>query len=208
MGAMSPALSPFTVAIYTGSAPGSSPVFAEATALAVRAIIARGLGVVYGGGKVGLMGVVADTTLAAGGSVTGVMPRSLVDGEIAHTGLTELEIVADMHERKARMAALAGAFIAFPGGSGTLEELFEVWTWQQLGLHHNPVALFNVDGFWDPLLAAIDAMVSTGFIAARYREALIVDADIESLLDRVDAWQPPAAKWPAPAADPAVPEIS
>lgn len=183
------------ITVFTGSASGNSPVFAERTAQLARALAERGIGVVYGGGKVGLMGVLADAAITAGGSVHGVMPRSLVDGEIAHEGLATLDVVADMHERKLRMGELADAFVALPGGAGTLEELFEVWTWQQLGIHAKPVALFDVDGYWRPLLAALEGMSAHGFLSSQFLASLVVADTTEGLLAKLAAWTPPRAKW-------------
>lgn len=184
-----------TVAVFMGSAFGNSPDFSQAAASFARTAATAGTTIVYGGGKVGLMGVVADSALAAGGAVHGVIPQALVDGEIGHTALTHLDVVADMHTRKNRMAELADGFIALPGGAGTLEELFEVWTWQQLGLHAKPVALYNVQGFWQPLLAMIDQMVATGFISPRFRESLIVGEDPAVLLEEMAHWRPQTPKW-------------
>jgi uncharacterized protein (TIGR00730 family) len=186
------------VAVFTGSALGNTPKFAQAAEVFARAVATAGTSIVYGGGEVGLMGVVADSALDAGGTVHGVIPQNLVDGEIGHSGLTQLDVVADMHTRKRRMAELADGFIALPGGAGTLEELFEVWTWQQLGLHTKPVALYDVDGFWQPLVAMIDQMVSNGFISARFRESLIVSDEPVALLAEMAGWRPQAPKWAGP----------
>ncbi|SEO16965.1 TIGR00730 family Rossman fold protein [Cryobacterium luteum] len=186
------------VAIFTGSAFGYSPVFAEGAAALARALADQGIGIVYGGGDVGLMGVVATEALSRGGAVIGVMPGSLVDRELAHPGLTRLEIVESMHERKARMAELSEAFIALPGGTGTLEEFFEVWTWQQLGIHTKPVALYNIDGFWGPLIAAIDASVDAGFLRPAYRAARIISDNAQDLLDQLKIWKPAPQKWHEP----------
>ena len=169
------------VAVFTGSSMGP-----ESHRLAVarfgRELAEAGVGIVYGGARVGLMGVVADAALAAGGEVFGVMPQHLVDLEIAHGGLTRLDIVATMHERKARMADLADAFVALPGGAGTMEEVFEVWTWGQLGLHHKPTALLDLDGFYRPLLEQIQTMTDTGYLAPSYRDSLGVVTDAETFL--------------------------
>ena len=181
--------------LFTGSSPGRDPRYAAAVRDLAAEQAGRGDGVVYGGGRVGLMGEVADAALAGGGEVLGVMPQALVDGEIAHPGLTRLEVVADMHERKLRMGELGDGFVALPGGAGTLEELFEVWTWQQLAIHAKPVALYDVGGFWRPLLAMVDHMVAEGFLAPAYRDALVVADTPAQLLDALDAWQAPAAKW-------------
>ena len=187
------------IAVFTGSA---APVerHRDTAAAFARDLAAAGVGVVYGGGKVGLMGVVADAALAAGGEVLGVMPQHLVDREIAHAGLTRLDVVASMHERKARMAELADAFVALPGGAGTLEELFEVFTWGQLGLHAKPVALLDLDGFYDPLLAQLRAMAEQGYLAPENLCALGVVGDARALLDFVAAYEPPRRKWAAPGA--------
>ena len=162
------------VAVYCGSANGSNPAFcAEATALG-NAIAAAGLGLVYGGANVGLMGAVADAVLAGGAEVIGVLPEVLAGKEIAHAGLTALEMVATMHERKARMAALADAFLVLPGGYGTLDELMEAVTWAQLGLHAKPCILINTAGYWDGLLAFLDSTVTAGFLKAENRQLLLV----------------------------------
>jgi len=165
------------VAVYCGSADGTNPAFlAEARALG-SAIAAAGLGLVYGGANVGLMGAVADTALAGGAEVIGVLPAVLEGREIAHTGLTRLELVPTMHERKARMAALADAFLVLPGGYGTLDEMLEAVTWAQLGLHANPVILINTAGYWDGLLAFLDTTVAAGFLKQKNRELLRVAAN-------------------------------
>ncbi|MGO2111179.1 MAG: TIGR00730 family Rossman fold protein [Pseudoclavibacter sp.] len=186
---------PRAVTVFTGSATGTRPAYAEAVVELAHALAGRGIGLVYGGGDVGLMGRVADAALEAGGSVTGVMPQSLVDGEITHSGLTSLEVVADMHERKLRMGELGEAFVALPGGVGTLEEFFEVWTWQNLGFHAKPVALYDVEGFWQPLIATLDRLVDDGFLEARYRDALIVASTPDELFDAWSRWAAPPPKW-------------
>ncbi|MBF4514109.1 TIGR00730 family Rossman fold protein [Plantibacter sp. VKM Ac-2885] len=183
------------ITVFTGSALGNLPEYADETAKLARAVAAAEVGVVYGGGRVGLMGVLADAALEAGGTVHGVMPRALVDREIAHTNLTHLDVVPDMHARKLQMADLGDAFVALPGGAGTLEELFEVWTWQQLGVHSKPIALYDIGGYWQPLLTALDAMTSQGFLAERFRASLIVERTPSSLLQSLDAWVPQPAKW-------------
>lgn len=155
----------------------------------------KGIRVVYGGAHIGTMGVVADAALAAGGDVVGVIPESMVDREIAHTGLTELHIVADMHERKALMAKFSDAFIALPGGAGTLEELFEVWTWTQIGVHSKPIGLLDVGGFYRPLRAMVDHMVDEGFLRREYRDALVVETDPERLLAALREQHAPVDKW-------------
>ncbi|WP_372698855.1 TIGR00730 family Rossman fold protein [Arthrobacter sp. JSM 101049] len=186
---------PGNIVVFTGSKTGDGEVYRQAAARLGAGLARRGLGVVYGGGHVGLMGQVADAALEAGGQVSGVITQALVDGETAHRGLTRLEIVNTMHERKERMAALGDAFVALPGGAGTLEEFFEAWTWQHLGIHAKPVALFNVDGFWDPLLAMIDQMVERRFLASTYRDALITSSDPDDLLERMASWTAPERKW-------------
>ena len=186
---------PLRVAVFTGSTPGTEPHFAEAAAHLARALAAAGVGVVFGGGRVGLMGIVAESALARGGEVIGVMPKGLVSSELAHQDLARNEIVDDMHARKHRMASLTDAFVALPGGLGTLEELFEVWTWLNLGIHEKPVALYNVDGYWNPLLDMVDAMVDRGFVAPRHRDALIVADSPEDLFEQLSYWEAPARKW-------------
>ena len=159
-------------------------------------LASRGIGLVYGGGNVGLMGVIADAVLAAGGDVIGVIPQSLADREIAHTGITDLRIVDSMHTRKAMMADLSDAFIAMPGGVGTFEEFFEAVTWTQLGLHRKPCGLLNVGGFYSPLEAFIDQAVAEGFIRPIHRAAIVVDSDPVRLLDRLRTIElPDVPKW-------------
>jgi hypothetical protein len=151
---------------------------------------------VYGGGNIGLMGVVADAVLAAGGEAIGVIPRGFVEKEVAHDGLSDLRIVSSMHERKAMMADLADAFVALPGGLGTLEEMFETWTWGQLGLHAKPCGLLDVAGYYGPLLAFLDHAVAEGFIKPRHRALLLAERDPGALLDRLAAFRPPRIeKW-------------
>ncbi|RUQ22675.1 TIGR00730 family Rossman fold protein [Kocuria sp. HSID16901] len=183
------------VTAYTGSATGFDPVYSEAVRRLGVAFAQRGIGLVYGGGKVGLMGVLADAVMTGGGTVTGVMPRALADAEIAHDGLSDLEIVQDMHQRKHRMAEVGDAFIALPGGAGTLEELFESWTWQHLGLHTKPVALYNVNGFWNPLLDLLDHMVEEGFLRPELCESLVVESEPAPLLEALIGWNPTTPKW-------------
>ena len=185
------------VAVFTGSQSG--PPSHRSAAAAFAADLARaGVGLVYGGGHVGLMGVVADAALEAGGEVVGVIPQHLVDDELAHPGLPRLEVVASMHERKARMADLSDAFVALPGAAGTLEELFEAWTWGMLGLHDKPTALFDVDGFWQPLLGQLQRMVDDGYLDAVRLDALGVVTDAKGLLAFVEGYEHPPRKWSAP----------
>jgi uncharacterized protein (TIGR00730 family) len=184
------------VCVYCGSSPGDRPDYADLARELGRTLAARGLGLVYGGGHVGLMGTLADAVLAAGGEVTGIIPQRLVDAEVAHHGLTSLEIVGSMHERKARMAELADAFIALPGGFGTLDELFEILTWAQLGLHGKPCGLIDFDGYYTPLVAWADSAVRAGFVRPAHRKLLMVDTDIACLLDRLADHDPtPLSKW-------------
>jgi len=171
------------VCVFCGSSLGARPEYADAARTFGRLLGEQGVGLVYGGARAGLMGVVADAALAAGGEAIGVIPRSLVDREIAHTGLSQLRVVSSMHERKATMAELSDAFVALPGGLGTLEELFEVWTWAQLGIHRKPIALLDVNDFYMPLTAFLDHAVDEGFIKTPNRSALIVKADPDGLLD-------------------------
>jgi|SRR5690625_398601 len=178
------------VTVFTGSRPGNTPAYVTAVETFAHALADQNLGVVFGGGNVGLMGVLADTALAAGTEVFGVMPESMLAAEIPHQQLTELEIVPDMHARKQRMAQLGDAFVTLPGGIGTLEEFFEIWTWQQLSLHTKPVALFNVAGFWDPLLAMIKHTADEGFVRHSFTDALIVEDDPFALLQALKSWRP------------------
>lgn len=185
-----------SVCVFCGSNSGARPAYAESAAGLGRTIAGRGLRLVYGGAKVGLMGVLADAALAAGGSVTGVIPAALIAREIAHAGLTELHTVQSMHERKQLMSDLADGFIALPGGAGTLEELFEIWTWGQLGHHRKPVGILNVEGFFDPLLAFLDRQADETFMRREHRDMMMVETDPNRLLDRFDAYDAPVvAKW-------------
>ena len=172
------------ICVFTGSRHGARSEYAEAAKRLGRELVARGYGLVYGGGKVGLMTVIADTVLELKGHVTGVIPSSLVSKEVAHLGLTALRVVDSMHERKALMAELSDGFIAMPGGIGTMEELFEVLSWAQLGLHDKPCALLNVAGYYDPLLRFLDLGVAQGFIKPKHRELLLEESDSARLLDR------------------------
>ena len=186
------------ICVFCGSSPGRGDGYREAAAGLGRLLGERGIGLVYGGATAGTMGVVADAALLAGGEVFGVIPQALVDREIAHTGLTELHVVKSMHKRKAMMADLADGFIALPGGAGTLEELFEVWTWAQLGLHTKPLGLLDVAGFYEPLAAMLDHMVEEGFLAATYRDMVARESDPVALLDRLTTYRPPGHKWSRP----------
>jgi uncharacterized protein (TIGR00730 family) len=170
------------VCVYCGSSPGANPVYAEATRKLAGALAGRGIRVVYGGASVGLMGTLADSVLEAGGEVVGVIPQALVEREIAHPRLSELHVVTSMHERKALMVELAEAFVALPGGIGTLEELIEVYTWNQLGLHDKPLGLLNVAGYFDGLAAFLDHAVEERFLPASQRAVLVSEAEPEALL--------------------------
>ena len=173
------------VCVFCGSSPGTRPGYRAAAEKVGQTFAERGIELVYGGASAGTMGVLADATLAAGGRVTGVIPRALVEREIAHSGLSDLRVVADLHERKATMASLADAFLVLPGGAGTLEELFEVFTWAQLGLHRKPIGLLDVEGYWQPLVALMDHMVGERFVRPEYRDALLVESEPEVLLGRL-----------------------
>jgi uncharacterized protein (TIGR00730 family) len=174
------------VCVYAGSQSGSRPEYAAAAQALARQLSAAGLGIVYGGGKVGLMGVLADTAIGLGANVIGVIPRHLEQREVAHRGLSELRVVGSMHERKALMASLAEAFVALPGGIGTLEELTEMLTWAQLGLHHKPCGLLNVCGYYDPLIAFLEGAVREGFLPAANHALLVVERDVEALLGALE----------------------
>lgn len=185
-----------SVCVFCGSNAGNDPRFAEAARAFGALLATEGIALVYGGGHVGLMGVVADAVLANGGKAVGVIPRALWDREVGHRNLTEIHIVETMHERKAKMASLADAFVALPGGLGTLEEIFEVWTWAQLGIHHKPVGFLDVAGFYRLLLEFLDRAVDAGFVRAPFREIAIVDTDPVSLLRRLRGYEPPhVERW-------------
>jgi len=182
--------------VYCGSNPGKSAEFLEAARELARQLIQREICLVYGGASVGIMGEIADTVLAGGGEVIGVIPQALVDKEVSHTGLTELKIVTSMHERKEIMADISDGFIALPGGLGTLEEIFEVLTWAQLGFHHKPCALLNVKGYYDTLTQFLDHAVAEGFVASIHREMLLVEDDPHTLLEIMSTYSAPAVdKW-------------
>ena len=175
------------LAVYCGSSMGTNPAFAATAKALGQEMAARGIGLVYGGGRLGLMGVVADAVLEAGGTAYGVIPQALIDLEVAHVGLTELHIVGSMHERKAMMTDLADAFVAIPGGIGTLDELFEAWSWNALGYHAKPFALLNVDGFWDGMIAFMDNVMASGFMSPARRAQLLVADRIDEAIDKLDA---------------------
>jgi uncharacterized protein (TIGR00730 family) len=174
------------LAVYCGSAAGSQPAFADATRATAAAMVSNRVDLVYGGGRLGLMGLIADSVLAGGGRVYGVIPTALVNLEVAHTGLTELHRVETMHERKAKMTDLADAFLALPGGVGTLDELFEAWSWNALGYHKKPFCLLNVDGFWDDMIGFIDHATGSGFLSAQRRGQLLLASSPQEALELLD----------------------
>ncbi len=187
------------VCVFCGSRPGENPLFTTTARALGELLASRGIGVVYGGANIGVMGALAEGALAAGGEAIGVIPESLLRRELAHQALTELRVVGSMHERKAAMAELSDAFITMPGGIGTLEELFEVWTWAHLGIHAKPLGILNVDGFFDPLRQFIDALVADGFLVPESRELLITSQDAAELIGRLieaAASAPPAPPGP------------
>ena len=189
------------VCVFCGASSGRLPAYADAARAFGAAAAARGLGVVYGGGRVGLMGAVADAALAAGGEVIGVIPQELVDRELAHGGLTELHVVNSLHERKALMADLADGFVALPGGFGTLDELLEQLTWSQLGLHAKPIGLYDVEDYWRPLIALARHATEEGFVRESDLTLIAVGNDAEGLLDRLERLtraERPRAKWAKP----------
>lgn len=184
-----------SIAVYCGSYTGTSPEYMDVARATGAELAKRGYDVVYGGGAVGLMGAVADAALAAGGRVVGVMPQALIDGEIGHKGLTEMHVVRDMHERKAKMADLADGFLTLPGGSGTLEEIAEQWTWGQLGFHKKPCGFLNVREFYTPLHDFIHRTVTEGFTKPEYGQMLIFEKELQPLLTRFEGYVAPAKKW-------------
>jgi uncharacterized protein (TIGR00730 family) len=171
------------IAVFAGSSAGNDPRYVKLAAQVGGELGRRGLGVVYGGGRAGLMGAVAQGALDEGGEVIGVIPRSMVDRELAYIDLTELHVCETMHQRKAMMADRVDAFLALPGGLGTLEEIFEVWTWRQLGFHHKPVGFLNADGFWTPLLDTLHGIAAAGFLAAAALDDVVVGENLETALD-------------------------
>jgi uncharacterized protein (TIGR00730 family) len=184
------------ICVFAGSSAGNDAIYRTTAVELAAALVARRIDLVYGGGCVGLMGVLADAVLARGGQVTGVIPQALVEREVAHRGVTELKIVSSMHERKAAMAALADGFIALPGGFGTLEELFEVLTWGQLGLHSHPCGLLNVAGYFDGMLEFLDHAKGHGFINGAHRGMLLVDVEPGRLIDGFADYRAPVVdKW-------------
>ncbi len=184
------------VCVFCGSNPGNDPAYVAAAETAGRTLAARGIGLVYGGGSVGLMGRVADAVMGAGGEAIGVIPEFLDAAEVAKRDITRLEVTSSMHERKARMAELSDAFLALPGGIGTFEEVFETMTWTQLGVHDKPVGLVDVAGFWAPAAALLDRAVADGFLAEDVRASVVVAPTAADVLDAFGRWQRPAlGKW-------------
>lgn len=184
------------VCVYAGTHVGRDPAYRAAAEALARTLAGAGVGLVYGGGRIGLMGVLADAALAEGGEVIGVIPGVLVEKEGAHDGLLDLRVVGSMHERKALMADLADAFVALPGGTGTLEELIEAFTWTQLGLHRKPCGLLDAGGYYQRLVAFLDHSVAEGFLDARHRATLLVSAEPGDLLERLAAWEgQPGDRW-------------
>jgi len=185
-----------SICIYCGSNPGTRPEFIEQAQRFARMLAKRGIRIVYGGASIGIMGAIADAALAEGGTVIGVIPQSLVDREVAHDGLTQLIVTSSMHERKARMADLSDAFVALPGGIGTLEEIFEIWTWSQLGLHEKPCGLLNIGGYYDSLARFLDETVVNGFLGPGHRSMLLTADTGEGVLSAFEAYEPPSVvKW-------------
>lgn len=183
------------ICVFCGSRPGDDPAFVSAARHVGATFAARGITLVYGGGRVGLMGALADGALAAGGTVIGVIPSDLVAREIAHPGISELVVVGSMHERKQRMAELADAFIALPGGAGTLEELFEQWTWAQLGMHRKACGVLNVAGYWNDLAALVATMAARRFVSQEHADMLLVRGELEELLAAISEYRAPRSKW-------------
>ena len=184
------------VCVFAGSAAGARAEYAEVARTLARALVARGLGLVYGGASVGLMGVLADAVLAAGGTAIGVIPRPLAARELAHSGLTELRVVESMHERKAVMASLSDGFVALPGGLGTLEETFEILTWIHLGIHRKPIGVLNAAGYWSPLRTLLEHAAREGFVAPEASRLLLFADTPDALLDGLAAWRPPPSVPP------------
>jgi uncharacterized protein (TIGR00730 family) len=183
------------ICVFCGSSAGNDPTIIASAKSLGNALAAEGIGLVYGGASVGLMGVLADAVLQAGGQAHGVMPRALLDLEIAHTSLTSLDVVEDFHDRKARMAELSDGFLALPGGAGTLDEFFEAWTWSQLGIHRKPCGVMNVNGFFDPLMLQVDRMVKTGLMDASYSKSLIIEQCAHQLIAAFRVYEAPLPKW-------------
>ncbi len=181
---------------YCGASSGRKPEYLAAANTLGKTLADRGIGLVYGGGNIGMMGAIADAAVRNGGEAIGIIPHDLLKKETPYEGLSDLVLVDSMHERKAMMAKFSDGFAALPGGLGTLEELFEVWTWAQLGFHRKPCALLNVEGYFDPLITFLDGMVSEGFVKKQHRSMLIVEEDVDNLIDKLEAYVPPEVpKW-------------
>jgi uncharacterized protein (TIGR00730 family) len=183
------------ICVFCGSSPGNDLAYADAARSVGQGLADNGCDLVYGGGRAGLMGVVADAVLAAGGKVTGVIPRALVNQEIAHSGLTQLLVVPTMHERKAKMADLADGFIALPGGVGTLEEIFEQWGWARLGIHGKPCAFFDVKGFFEPVRTMLNQMLRAGFMRKEHTDIITFASDLGQILEAFRSYEPPSSRW-------------
>jgi len=183
------------ICVFCGSSPGNDSAYADAARSVGQGLAENGCDLVYGGGRAGLMGVVADAVLAAGGKVTGVIPRALVNQEIAHAGLTQLLVVQTMHERKAKMADLADGFIALPGGVGTLEEIFEQWGWARLGVHGKPCAFFEVKGFFEPVRTMLNQMLRAGFMRKEHTDIITFASDLGQILEAFRSYEPPSSRW-------------
>lgn len=183
------------ICVFCGSSPGNDLAYADAARSVGQGLAENGCDLVYGGGRAGLMGVVADAVLAAGGKVTGVIPRALVNQEIAHSGLTQLLVVPTMHERKAKMADLADGFIALPGGVGTLEEIFEQWGWARLGIHGKPCAFFDVKGFFEPVRTMLNQMLRAGFMRKEHTDIITFASDLGQILEAFRSYEPPSSRW-------------
>jgi uncharacterized protein (TIGR00730 family) len=186
------------ICVFCGSSTGNNPLYANAAREVGRTLAENKIDLIYGGGRVGLMGILADAALSAGGTVIGVIPRGLVEREIQHTGLTQLHIVASMHERKIKMAELADGFIALAGGAGTLEEIFEQWTWAQLGIHHKPCGFLNSSGFFDLLRDFVDHLTREGFVRSEYASMLVFDTDPAAIIKAFLGYSAPPVKWQTP----------
>jgi len=182
------------ICVYCGSREGNLPAYADGARALAKVMLQRGIGLVYGGASIGLMGAIADAIIAGGGRAIGVIPGSLLEKEVGHSGLTELHVTQSMHERKALMADLSDAFIALPGGIGTFEEIFEIWTWAQLGFHDKPCGILDVAGYYEKLAEFLDQSVTEGFVSAECRAILSIDTDAERLLDRFEQYRPPAKR--------------
>lgn len=185
------------ICVFCGSSAGNNHIYADAARETGKTLAQRKIALVYGGGRVGLMGVLADAALNAGGRVIGVIPQSLLEREIQHTGLSELQVVSTMHERKTKMAELADGFIALPGGAGTLEEILEQWTWAQLGIHHKPCGFLNTNGYFDPLRQMIDQMTTEGFLRPDHASMLVFHSELAAIVDAFHDYLPPVAKYQA-----------